>query len=56
VVRALDPEELEVEKIDRLRASLADAVRAARQLGLENDEALRVYGELLEDASEEERS
>jgi DNA-binding transcriptional regulator YhcF (GntR family) len=56
VVRALDPEELEVEKIDRLRASLTDAVRAARQLGLENEEALRVYGELLEDASEEERS
>ena len=56
VVRAMDPEELEVEKIDRLRASLADAVRAARQLGLENEEALRVYGELLEDASEEERS
>jgi GntR family transcriptional regulator len=56
VVRALDPEELEVEKIDRLRASLTDAVRAALQLGLENDEALRVYGELLEEASEEEQS
>jgi len=53
VVRALDPEELEVEKIDRLRASLTDAVRAALQLGLENDEALRVFGELLEEASEE---
>lgn len=56
VVRALDPEELELEKIDRLRASLTDAVRAARQLGLENNEALKVYGELLEEASEEERS
>ena len=56
VVRALDLEELEMEKIDRLRGSLADAVRAARQLGLESDEALRVYGELLEQASEEERS
>jgi len=56
VVRELDPEELEVEKIDRLRASLTDAVRAALQLGLENDEALRVYGELLEEASEEEQS
>ena len=53
VVRALDPEELEVEKIDQLRASLTDAVRAALQLGLENDEALRVFGELLEEASEE---
>jgi GntR family transcriptional regulator len=56
VVGELDPEELEVEKIDRLRASLTDAVRAALQLGLENDEALRVYGELLEEASEEEQS
>lgn len=56
VVRALDPEEFEVEKTGLLRASLANAVRAARQLGLENDEALRVYRELLEDAFKEEQS
>jgi GntR family transcriptional regulator len=56
VVRALDPEEIEVEKTGLLRTSLADAVRAARQLGLENNEALKVYGELLEEASEEEPS
>ena len=48
VVKAFEPAELELEKLDRLRASLADAVRAARQLGLDPDEATRVFRELLE--------
>ena len=47
--------ELEVERLGRLRASLAGAVRAARQLGVDPDDALEVYRELLEDATREEQ-
>jgi GntR family transcriptional regulator len=48
VVAQIDPADLDLEKLDRLRASLADAVRAARQLGIRSDEATRVFRELLD--------
>ena len=48
LVKALAQEELDVEKLDQLRAHLADAVRAARQLGIETDEAVNEYRSLLE--------
>jgi GntR family transcriptional regulator len=48
VVAPIDPANLDLEKLDRLRASLADAVRAARQLGIRSDEATRVFRELLD--------
>ncbi len=49
VVSAFDPADLQLEKRDRLRASLTEAVRAARQLGIEPDEALQVYRDLFDD-------
>ena len=55
VVRPLAPRELEVERHARLRASLAEAARAARQLGVDPEDALEVYRELLEDAAREEK-
>jgi GntR family transcriptional regulator len=48
VVAKLDPTDLDLEKLDQLRASLADAARAAHQLGVDTREAVRVFRELLE--------
>jgi GntR family transcriptional regulator len=48
VVADLDPAVLETEKVDRLRANLADGVRAAKQLGFEPDEAVRIFRGLLD--------
>lgn len=53
-VAALEPAQLEVEKTEQLRSSLAEAVRVAHQLGVDTDEALRIYGELLEGAPEKD--
>ncbi len=49
VVASLHPADLRLARLDRLRASLTEAVRAARQLGIEPDEALQVYRDLLDD-------
>ncbi len=48
VVRELAEDELDSEKLDQLRANLADGVRAAKQLGITADEAIRVFRHLLE--------
>jgi GntR family transcriptional regulator len=48
VVAKPDPTDLDLEKLDQLRASLADAARAAHQLGVDTREAVRVFRELLE--------
>jgi len=48
VVAAIDPAELEFEKLDLLEARLTDAVRAAKQLGIKPAEAMRVFRKLLE--------
>jgi DNA-binding transcriptional regulator YhcF (GntR family) len=54
VVKALDPDDLDLQKTDRLRASLADATRAARQLGVDPEEAIRVFRDLLENHEKED--
>ena len=54
VVKAFEPAELELEKLDRLRASLADAVRAAKQLGVDPEEAIRVFRDLLDNQEKED--
>jgi GntR family transcriptional regulator len=56
VVAAMDATEIELEKIAQLRTSLTEAVRVARQLGVDADEALRIFRELLQGASDEEQS
>lgn len=48
VVAPLDPAELDIQKLDQLRTSLAEAVRATRQLGIESDDAIGAFRELLE--------
>ena len=56
VVAAMDATEIELAKADQLRESLGEAVRVARQLGVSADEALRIFRELLQGASDEEQS
>jgi GntR family transcriptional regulator len=55
VVASLDAGEIEIERVEQLRTSLAEAVRVARQLGVPPDEALSIYRELLQGASDEEQ-
>ena len=47
IVRAFDAEQLQVRKVDLLRQSLAPVVTVVRQLGLDNEQALQVFGEML---------
>ncbi len=54
VVKALEPPDLEIQKLDRLRESLAGAVRAARQLGVDREEAIRVFRDLLDNHEKED--
>ena len=56
VVGELDSARLALEKLDRLRASLSEAVRAARQLGVDPAEAVRVFKELLVDTLPEDEA
>lgn len=53
VVKALDEEELDIEKLDQLRNSLSGAVRAARQLSVPTEDAVREYRALLESEDKE---
>jgi GntR family transcriptional regulator len=53
VVKALAPEEIELEKIDRLRSHLAGAVRAATQLDVKPGEAIRIFRQMLEKTKED---
>jgi GntR family transcriptional regulator len=48
VVKELTTDALDSEKLDQLRAHLADGVRAAKQLGVTPDEATQVFRGLLE--------
>jgi GntR family transcriptional regulator len=53
VVAELDPGDLDSQKLEMLRESLASGVRASRQLGLEPDEAVRIFRDLLDDHEKE---
>jgi GntR family transcriptional regulator len=48
VVAPLDPAELDIQKLDQLRTSLTEAVRATKQLGIDSDDAIGAFRELLE--------
>jgi GntR family transcriptional regulator len=54
VVAALDPAQLDIQKLDQLRGSLADAVRVAKQLGIESDEANQVFRNLLDEKDKDD--
>jgi GntR family transcriptional regulator len=53
VVATIDPADLELERLEQLRASLTDAVRVASQLAIDNDEAIEVFRDLLEEHDKE---
>ncbi len=53
VVKALAPEEIELEKLDQLRSHLSGAVRAAQQLSLKPGEAIKVFRQMLENDKED---
>jgi GntR family transcriptional regulator len=56
VVKAVESTEIRERKLDRLRESLAGTVTEVRQLGIENEEALRVFRELLDEDDDESAS
>ena len=47
VVKALENTEIRDQKLDRLRESLATTVTVVRQLGIDGEQAVRVFRELL---------
>ena len=53
VVKALAPEEIELEKYEQLRSHLTGAVRAAQQLSLKPGEATKVFRQMLETDKED---
>jgi GntR family transcriptional regulator len=53
VVKALAPDEIELEKLDQLRSHLSGAVRAARQLKFKPGEAVSVFRRMLENDKED---
>jgi GntR family transcriptional regulator len=48
IVKALETDQIHNRKMNQLRESLVSTVTIAKQLGIENEEALRVFQELLE--------
>ena len=54
VVAQLDTATIEHEQIHQLRSSLTQAVRAVRQLGVDTDQALTTFRELLAERPDEE--
>ena len=49
IVKALERAQVRDQKVDRLRESLAATVTVVRQLGIDLDQATRVFRELLEE-------
>jgi len=54
VVKAVDDGQLQVRKADLLRENLAPIAVMVRQLGIGKEEALRILGDMLDDAQREE--
>ena len=54
VVAEMDPADLDLEKVNQLQSALGEAVRAARQLDIDPEEALQIFGDLLENEEKED--
>jgi len=54
IVKPFDAERLQVRKVDLLRENLAPIVTMVQQLGLNTEEAQRIFGEMLHDARDGE--
>jgi GntR family transcriptional regulator len=53
VVASIDAADLQLEKIEQVQASLGEAVRIVNQLGIESDEAIRLFRDLLKEHDKE---
>lgn len=56
VVKALERNKIRDQKIERLRESLTNTVTVVRQLGIDADQATRVFRELLEEDNDRSAS
>lgn len=54
VVAEMEPADLDLEKVNQLQSALGEAVRAARQLNIDPEEALQIFGDLLENEEKED--
>jgi len=54
VVAEMEPADLDLEKVNQLQSALGEAVRAARQLDIDPEEALQIFGDLLENEEKED--
>jgi GntR family transcriptional regulator len=52
VVREIGTGRMREKKVDQLRESLAPSVTVARQLGIDVEEARRIFGEMLDEGAE----
>jgi GntR family transcriptional regulator len=51
-VKAMQGERIRERKVEQLREALAAAKRTAQQLGIDRDEALKVFGGMLDEGSD----
>jgi GntR family transcriptional regulator len=52
VVKAVQGERIRERRVEQLREALATAKRTAQQLGIERDEAVRIFGGMLDEGSD----
>ena len=52
VVKVVQGERIRERKVEQLREALAAAKRRAQQLGIDRDEALRIFGGMLDEGSD----
>ena len=55
IVKPLRPEDIQVQKLDQLRQSLAPIVTIARQLGIDKSQALEIFRQMLDDLDGQEK-
>jgi GntR family transcriptional regulator len=54
-VKAIDEDDARTQRIDQLKETLKSGVTVAKQLGIDNDDALRVFDEMLRDGTDREK-
>ena len=53
--QAIDEGDARTRRIDQLKETLKSSVTVAKQLGIDNDDALRVFEEMLRDGTDREK-
>jgi GntR family transcriptional regulator len=54
VVRSLESDEMQSQKLERLRETLEPTITTIRQLGIDKSRAVKLFTEMLEDGRPEE--